>query len=139
MLKPLSWELRRGCADIFVTYPRRPGALLQRRSTATERSNLPLISWRTVHSKSSSKTALFLALLMRLYFQIKRKRKGVKVCLVRDCSMCGLNLPQEMTVRRWSKTRCCTNAGGAVHHLAEVFVGRYICRMVHLMHELCIG
>ena len=90
-------------------------------------------------SKSSSKTALLLALLIRVHFQIKRTREGVKVCLVRDWSKCGLNLPQEMTVGHGARLGVASNASGVVHHLADVLVGSYICRMVHLMNELCIG
>ena len=47
MLKTLSKELRNDGTDIIIIYPRWPGALLQR-STQSERSNLPLVSWRTV-------------------------------------------------------------------------------------------
>ena len=49
-MKPLSRKMRDDGTDIFVTYPRWPGALLQGRSTLTERSILPLILWRTVRA-----------------------------------------------------------------------------------------
>ena len=47
-MRPLYRNLRYTGTDIFVTYPRWLAALLPRKSTLTERSNLPLILWRTV-------------------------------------------------------------------------------------------